>query len=69
MEATIGRIVVICRGENIFISVDVRDIKETVENKMSIFWNYKTTYKKNLKSKEKTEKEKMSAKIVKKNYH
>ena len=52
-----------------FISIDVRDIKETVENKMSIFWNYKKTYKKNLKSKEKTGKEKMSAKIVKKNYH
>lgn len=48
--------VVICRGENMFSSTDVRDIKETVKNKRSVFHNREKTYKKNLKSKEKAEK-------------
>lgn len=58
--------VVICKGEIMFSSTCVRDIKETVKNKSSVFHNHRKTQKKNLKSKEKAEKEKISAKTVKK---
>lgn len=40
--------------KNMSSSIAIRDIEETMENKMSTFQNYKKTYKKNLKSKEKT---------------
>lgn len=53
---------VICRGENMFSSTNVTDIKDTLKNKSSVFHNHKKTYKKNLKSKEKAEKEKMMQK-------
>ena len=58
--------VVICKGEIMFSSTCVRDIKETVKNKRSVFHNHRKTQKKNLKSEEKAEKEKISAKTVKK---
>ena len=58
--------VVICKGEIMFSSTCVRDIKETVKNKSSVFHNHRKTQKKNLKSEEKAEKEKISAKTVKK---
>ena len=65
VEEIIGRTVWLYVEEKIG-STDVTDIKETVKNKRSIFHNHKKTYKKNLKSKEKAEKEKMSAKYSEK---
>lgn len=54
--------VVVRREKTTFSFIDIRDTQETVENEMSIFQNYRKTYKRNLQSKEKTDEVKMSAK-------